>query len=105
MRQKILRGRANRTDILMPLLLVRDRSTKDTGTAGRTPLRALILQLRLPLAEARRRASLRLLHLTEDEFDALHGLQTHDMAVDATLEVGLMSLDEQSEAVAHLWQP
>jgi predicted kinase len=65
----------------------------------------LIVQLRLPLAEARRRASLRPLHLTKDEFDALHGLQTYDMAVDATLEVGLMSLDEQSEAVAHLWQP
>ena len=33
MRQKILLGRANRTDILMPLLLVRDPSTKDTGTS------------------------------------------------------------------------
>ena len=30
MRQEILLGRANRTDILMPLLLVRDPSTKDT---------------------------------------------------------------------------
>ena len=36
LRQKILLGRANRTDILMPLLLVSDPSTKDIGTSFRS---------------------------------------------------------------------
>ena len=40
MRQKILLGRADRTDILMPLLLVRDPSTKDTGTSFRSSTRS-----------------------------------------------------------------
>ena len=40
MRQEILLGRANRTDILMPLLLVRDPSTKDTGTSFRSSTRS-----------------------------------------------------------------
>jgi hypothetical protein len=65
----------------------------------------LIVQLRLPLAEARRRATLRPMYLTEDEFDALHALHAKDMAADHTLDVELMSLAEQTDAVAQLWQP
>ena len=65
----------------------------------------LIVQLRLPVAEARRRATLRPMYLTEDEFDALHALQAKDMAADHTLDVKLMSLADQTDAVAQLWQP
>ena len=64
----------------------------------------LIVQLRLPLAEARRRANLRPLYLTEDEFNALHALQANDLAPDHVLEVGSLSLGDQSDAVARLWE-
>jgi len=62
------------------------------------------MQLRLPLAEARRRASLRPLYLTEDEFDALHALQSNDVAADHIPDVGLLTLSDQSDAVAQLWK-
>ena len=65
----------------------------------------LIVQLRLPLAEARRRATLRPMHLTEDEFDALHARRANVTAADHTLDVGLMTLADQTDAVARLWQP
>jgi predicted kinase len=64
----------------------------------------LIVQLRLPLAEARRRASLRLVSLTEEEFDALHASQANDLAPDHVLDVGPLTLCEQSDAVAALWK-
>jgi hypothetical protein len=64
----------------------------------------LIVQLRLPLAEARRRATLRPVYLTEDEFDALHASQTNDLAPDHVLDVGSLTLGEQSDAVARLWR-
>jgi predicted kinase len=64
----------------------------------------LIVQLRLPLAEARRRASLRPVYLTEDEFDALHASQVNDLAPDHILDVGPLTLGEQSDAVARLWE-
>jgi predicted kinase len=64
----------------------------------------LIVQLRLPLAEARRRATLRPVHLTEDEFEALHAAQASDLAPDHILDVGSLTLDEQSDAVARLWR-
>ena len=64
----------------------------------------LIVQLRLPLAEARRRAGLRPVYLTEDEFDALHAAQSDDLGVDHILDVGSLTLEEQSDAVATLWK-
>jgi predicted kinase len=64
----------------------------------------LIVQLRLPLAEARRRATLRPGYLTEDEFDALHASQADDLGPDHILDVGTLTLDEQSDAVARLWR-
>ena len=64
----------------------------------------LIVRLRLPLAEARRRAALRPVHLTEDEFDALHALQSDGVAVDHNVDVELMTLADQSDAVTRLWQ-
>jgi predicted kinase len=64
----------------------------------------LIVQLRLPLTEARRRANLRPRYLTEDEFDALHALSTDDVAPDHILDVGLLSPSDQAAAVAQLWR-
>jgi predicted kinase len=63
-----------------------------------------IVQLRLPLAEARRRASLRPVYLAGDEFDALHASQVDDLAADHILDVGSLTLSEQSDAVAKLWR-
>jgi predicted kinase len=64
----------------------------------------LIVQLRLSLAEARRRASLRPVYLTEEEFDALHALQAVDLEPDQILDVGSLTLDAQFDAVARLWK-
>jgi predicted kinase len=64
----------------------------------------LVVQLRLPLAEARRRATLRPVYLTEDEFDALHASQANNLAPDHILDVGPLTLGEQSDAVARLWR-
>ena len=64
----------------------------------------LIVQLRLPLAEARRRATLRPTFLTEDEFDTLHALQDTDVTADHILDVGPMTLNDQSDAVTRLWR-
>ena len=64
----------------------------------------LVVQPRLPLAEARRRATLRPVYLTEDEFDALHPSQANNLAPDHILDVGPLTLGEQSDAVARLWR-
>ena len=64
----------------------------------------LIVQLRLPLAEARRRATLRPTFLTEHEFDTLHALQDTDVTADHILDVGPMTLNDQSDAVMRLWR-
>jgi predicted kinase len=63
----------------------------------------LIVQLRLPLTEARRRANLRPRYLTEDEFDALHAVPANDVAPDHVLDVELLGLSDQAAAVARLW--
>ena len=64
----------------------------------------LIVQLRLPLTAARRRATHRPVYLTEDEFDALHASQSGDLAPDCVLDVESLTLAEQSDAVAALWR-
>ena len=63
----------------------------------------LIVALRLPLAEARRRAALRPGYLTDDQFDGLHALQADDVGADHRLDVGSLTLSEQADAVARLW--
>jgi hypothetical protein len=62
-----------------------------------------VVQPRLPLAKARRRAALRVVHLTDEEFDALHAQQLARLAVDERLEVASMTLEQQAAAVTHLW--
>ena len=63
----------------------------------------LVVQLRLPLPEARRRATLRPVYLSEDEFDALQASQANNLSPDHILDVGPLTLGEQSDAVARLW--
>jgi predicted kinase len=63
----------------------------------------LILQLRVPLAEARRRATLRPVYLTDEEFEALHALQRDDVGADQLLDVGSLTLSEQVDAVSRIW--
>ena len=64
----------------------------------------VVVRLSIPLAKARRRATLRPVHLTGDEFERLHAFEAgNELAVDATVEVGNLSLDEQVHAVRQLW--
>lgn len=65
----------------------------------------VIVQLRLPLHEARRRATLRAVHLTDEEFESLHIQQAANLAVDYRLDVGDMTLQLQTMAVLRLWDP
>ena len=86
-------------------VVMSDVLTADTAALYRSLIPGiLIVQLRLPLAEARRRASLRPMYLTEDEFDALHASQSDDLAPDHILDVESLTLGEQSDAVAMLWK-
>ena len=64
----------------------------------------MIVQLRLPLAESRRRASLRPVYLTEDEFEALDAQQTNDLAPHHILDVAPLTLSDQADAVGRLWK-
>jgi len=86
-------------------VVLSDVLTSETAALYRHLLPSiLIVQLRLPLAEARRRANLRPVYLTEDEFNALPALQANDLAPDHILEVASLSLGDQSHAVARLWK-
>ena len=64
----------------------------------------VVVQLRLPLAEARRRAALRPVYLTDEEFDTLHARQTDGVGADHLLDVGSLTLSEQVDAVTRLWE-
>jgi len=66
--------------------------------------RLVIVQLRLPAAEARRRAASRSFQLTEPEFEALHALEARtNLDVDHTVDVAEMTSEEQAAAVQRLW--
>lgn len=63
-----------------------------------------IIRLRLPLDEARRRARLRPVHLTEQEFDDLYCLDAAGtFPVDHVVDVADLNSDAQTEAVRNLW--
>ena len=86
-------------------VVMSDVLNADTATLYRSLIPGiLIVQLLLPLAEARRRASFRPVYLTEDEFDALHASQSDDLAPDHVLDVESLTPGEQSDAVAALWK-
>jgi predicted kinase len=64
----------------------------------------VIVRLRLPLREARRRATLRPRHLTDREFEDLHAMEvTNTFPADHDIQVGGLSLEEQRDAVMQLW--
>ncbi len=65
----------------------------------------LIVHLRAPVEEARRRALTRPVHLTPEEFDLLHGQDRHrPPPADVVVEVSELTLEEQVRAVADLWE-
>lgn len=63
----------------------------------------LVVKLDLSLGEARRRAASRSVYLTLEEFDALHGGELRNLVADHVVDVGGLTLEEQCEAVRHLW--
>ncbi|GAA1854169.1 AAA family ATPase [Microlunatus capsulatus] len=64
----------------------------------------LVVRLRLPLDEARRRARLRPVHLTEQELDDLHLADAKGaFPVDHVLDVGGLDPVQQVDAVRSLW--
>ena len=63
-----------------------------------------IIRLRLPFGETRQRARRRPLHLTEQEFEDLYGLDaSSNFQADAVVDVAHLAPDEQREAVWNLW--
>jgi hypothetical protein len=65
----------------------------------------LIVHLRISLGEARRRATQRPVHLTDDEFDLLHRQQPADAYLyDHVIHVDPLDPAQQIEAVRRLWR-
>lgn len=64
----------------------------------------LVVRLNLNFEEARRRASLRRVYLTSDEFQALHRQQADALDVDHELDVSALDLDAQVDEVRRLWR-
>ena len=64
----------------------------------------LIVQLRISVGEARRRAALRPVYLTVDEFELLHRQQPSDARLyDDVVDVDQLDLAAQVAAVRRLW--
>ena len=64
----------------------------------------VVVALRLPLIAARRRASARPVHLTDQEFDDLHAAAQQDqLPVDVVLDVEHLTPREQMTAVMQEW--
>jgi predicted kinase len=86
-------------------VVLADLVTQATAAMYRHHLEDLqIIRLRLPLAEARRRARLRPVHLTEREFEDLYGLDgAGTFPVDHIIDVVDLDSDGQTEAVRRLW--
>jgi len=88
-------------------VVIADVLTADTTALYRDLLPGcLIVRLHLTLHEAHRRAGMRTIDLTDEEFQSLHA-QDRNQPPPANhhIEVTRMSLDQQVAAVAALWQP
>src|SRR4029079_6830967 len=83
-------------------VIVADVVTPETLMLYRRSLPdAVVVHLRVSVAEARRRAGTRALHLTEEEFAALHAAdQRNPPAGDHQLDVTGLTLGEQVDAIA-----
>lgn len=65
-----------------------------------------MVRLQLPLDEARRRARLRPVSLTDREFDELHEVEASSkFDVEAVLDAARLTFTEQIRAVSALWVP
>jgi hypothetical protein len=86
-------------------VVLADFVTSTTAAMYRRRLQDVqIIRLRLSLDESRRRAQLRPVHLTDEEFDALHRLDAADsFPVDHVVDVGSLDSDQQTETVRRLW--
>lgn len=86
-------------------VVLADVVTAHTAGIYRRRLPGLVMvRLRLPLAAARRRAALRPVALTHQEFEALHAADARSkLPVDAVLDVERLTVNEQAEAVLRLW--
>jgi len=104
-------GVANACDIARRFLsvgievILADVVTPTTADLYRRELPNLqIVRLRLPISEARRRARLRPMHLTEQEFEDLHALDAdRNLRVDHVIDVGHLDVEAQTEAVRAVW--
>jgi predicted kinase len=82
-----------------------DVLSTDTAVRYRRLLRDLVVvRFEISLDEARRRAARRPVHLTADEFEDLHALEsTNRLPVDHTIAVGQLTEQEQARAVLQVW--
>ncbi|HEU4545136.1 MAG TPA: hypothetical protein VFR88_02475 [Microlunatus sp.] len=86
-------------------VVLADVLTPQTAALYRARLPSvLIVQLRISLAEARRRATERPVYLTDDEFELLHRQQPSDAQLyDHVVEVDGLDLGAQVSAVREIW--
>lgn len=63
----------------------------------------VVIQLTAPLEEARRRSRTRPVHLSDEEFEALHANQSGVGPIDHRLDVAHLGQDEQAAQVRALW--
>lgn len=62
------------------------------------------IHLSITLEEAHRRAAMRTVYLTAEEFDLLHRLTAVPPNVDLVIDVTNMSIDEQIDAIRAAWE-
>ena len=86
-------------------VVLADLVTPITAALYRSQLPGVqVVRLRLPLMEARRRAQLRPVHLTDREFVRLHESdRSNRFAAEASIQVAHLNFDEQVRAVLTLW--
>jgi predicted kinase len=86
-------------------VVIADVLTSGTAELYRARLPSvLIVQLRISIAEARRRAAQRPVYLTDDEFDLLHRQQPSDARLyDDVVDVDGLDLAAQVAAVRGVW--
>ena len=63
----------------------------------------VVIHLALTVSDAREGAATRTVYLTDDEFDLLHDGMASPPAVDVVLDVGGLTVDEQTDAIRRAW--
>lgn len=86
-------------------VVIADFLTRESLAVYRAALpEAFVIQLKLPLNEARRRSRTRTEYLTSGEFDLLHQRAAKNIAADLVLDVTGMSIKDQSAAIQEVWK-